>query len=75
MKNETSSREYTRSDFIRAGVVAAVWVLLYAVLATHPSGRSTQAERMATAAAQASFAGDAAASHIAKSPDGNQFDR
>jgi hypothetical protein len=61
MKNETPFREYSRSDFIRAGVVAGVWVLLYALLAAHSSGRSSQTERMATAVAPASIAGEAAA--------------
>jgi hypothetical protein len=76
MKNETSSREYTRSDFIRAGVVAGVWVLLYALLATHSGGRSTRAGGLATAAAPVSISGETtAARNTAHSLDPKRFDR
>jgi hypothetical protein len=73
MKNQTSSREYTRSDFIRAGVVAGVWVLLYALLAIHSGSRSAQTERMATVAAPASMTGEAiAARNTAHGLDGSR---
>ncbi|MGN6569992.1 MAG: hypothetical protein ACTHLO_01080 [Pseudolabrys sp.] len=57
MKHQTSSREFTRSDFTRAGVVAAVWVLLYVFLAAYSAGRPDQAARTAAATAPVSVAG------------------
>lgn len=59
MKNETSSREYTRNDFIRAGVVGAVWVVFYVLLAAYYGSGSSQGVKTAIATAPISVAGDA----------------
>jgi hypothetical protein len=64
MKNETLSREYTRSDFIRAGVVGAVWVLLFVLLTALSAGR-TDHSKTATMTGPVAVAGATPAGVVA----------
>ena len=73
MKNERLSREYTRGDFIRAGVVGGVWVLLFVLLAALSVGR-TDHSKTATMTGPVAVAGATPAAVVAHRFDPDSSD-